>query len=285
MIAMPAPRLESIRELRQGHLEVARRGDAQRRRRAGLAWRTRPSGPMRSVPTPHDPPRHHRQQPNMSGESRERQGWARPSHRPIPSDRGVECRTHRTCGVTAAVNRLRLRLKTESGKTKGRNRIREGRTERYRRERRSGGRSAGRTRFRKGAARDEAGTVLSTSRDRRQPVQRGGRADGHRIQAAMPGDDPPPGVEQVLRQSGRPVDGPGLRREGERQDGASAPGELRARRLQPDESGRAGLRHLVRRLQPLPGQLPDGDARPRHGPGPGRAGGSRTTWTRSCRWA
>ncbi len=54
----------------------------------------------------------------------------------------------------------------------------------------------------------------------------------------------------------------------ERQDGPATPGQLRVRGVQSVESGRAGLRHLVRRFQPLPGQLPDGDARTRHEPGP-----------------
>ena len=63
-------------------------------------------------------------------------------------------------------------------------------------------------------------------------------------------DGSPSRVEQVLRQSGRPVDGPGLRRKGERQDGPSAPGRIRARVAQSSEPGRARFRDLVRRFQP-----------------------------------
>ena len=42
---------------------------------------------------------------------------------------------------------------------------------------------------------------------------------------------------------------------------------------------------LLRRFQPLPRQLPGGDARRRHGRGPGEVAARRTTWTRSCRSA
>ena len=87
----------------------------------------------------------------------------------------------------------------------------------------------GSTTFRKGTAKDEAGTVFAPPWNHWESVQRGGCPDRHRVQAALSGDDPPSGVEQVFWQSGRSVDGAGLRRERERQDGLAASGGRRAR--------------------------------------------------------
>ena len=80
----------------------------------------------------------------------------------------------------------------------------------------------------------------------------------------MHGDDPPPRVEQVLRQPRRPLDRAGLRREGERQDRPAAPGDVRDRCVQPGQPHRTRVRHLLRRLQPLPRPLPGRHPHERH---------------------
>src|SRR5262249_34158854 len=132
------------------------------------------------------------------------------------STRGVGILRAPYDGCCQSPNRLRLRLKDESGNTKtyrdaggNGNRLAAGTVSEWRPE------CGGRTRLRKGVARDEARKVLSASWNRRQPVQRGRCANGYGLQAALPGNHPPSGVEQVLWQPGGSVHGTGLRGEGQ----------------------------------------------------------------------
>ena len=153
------------------------------------------------------------------------------------ASRKAESRDFSGRSAPTSVHRLRLRSTAESGKTKT-----------DRRHPSSGFQSA---RDEPTAARtpailderprqDEDGTVSRTSWHQGESVQRGGRPDRHGLQATVPGDDPPSRLEQVLRQPGRSIDGPGLRRKGERQDGPSAPSDVGDRGIQPGQPRRSG---------------------------------------------
>ncbi len=102
----------------------------------------------------------------------------------------------------------------------------------------------------------------------------------------LSGDDPPSGVEQVFRQSGRSVDGPGVRRERERQDGLAASGRRRAGIVQPGQSRTSGCSSIsYDDFNPYLDSCRAAMRAANMDAGTGDRGGFRTTWTPSSRSA